>query len=273
LVLSGNTLYGVTFNGGPSGSGSVYALSTDGAGFTNLYSFTGDPVNADGASPNGLVMSGTTLYGTASGGGASGYGTVFALETNGTGFRTLHTFTAPGASLPGQGGYGTNSDGLMPDSGLVLSGDVLYAVTHAGGPSGSGTVFSLKTDGTGFTTLHNFSLTSPIPCPCHNTDGSRPGSRLLLSGNTLYGTTLGGGAFGYGTVFSIVLPVGPPTLDIRSVEGNVILTWSTNAAGFTLQSTGDLITWTNLAAPVLVNGLNTFTNPVSGAQQFYRLIH
>src|SRR5262245_34229495 len=30
LVLSSNTLYGTTFNGGPSGNGTVFELSTDG---------------------------------------------------------------------------------------------------------------------------------------------------------------------------------------------------------------------------------------------------
>jgi len=54
-----------------------------------------------------------------------------------------------------------------------------------------------------------------------------------------------------------------------------ILTWPTNAAGFTLQSTTDLVSpavWTTVSpGPVLVNGQNTVTNPVSGTQQFYRL--
>ena len=42
----------------------------------------------------GLILSGNTLYGTAYYGGSAGNGTVFALNTNGTGFTTLHTFTA-----------------------------------------------------------------------------------------------------------------------------------------------------------------------------------
>ena len=58
--------------------------------------------------------------------------------------------------------------------------------------------------------------------------------------------------------------------------GGIILTWSTNAIGFTLQSTtnlGSLAVWsTNSPAPVVVNGQNTVTNPISGAHQFYRLV-
>src|SRR5437016_4639603 len=84
LVSSGNTLYGTARAGGSSGGGTVFALSTDGTGFTNLHSFTStayDPssgfsTNGDGRSPAGLIISGDILYGTAFSGGASGYGTV-----------------------------------------------------------------------------------------------------------------------------------------------------------------------------------------------------
>jgi formylglycine-generating enzyme required for sulfatase activity len=61
---------------------------------------------------------------------------------------------------------------------------------------------------------------------------------------------------------------------IRSAA-NVILTWPTNATGFTLQSTTNLVSpavWTTVVpGPVVVNGNNTVTNPISGSQQFYRL--
>ena len=97
---------------------------------------------------------------------------------------------------------------------------------------------------------------------------------MILSGNTLYGTANGGGSSGNGTVFSLTLP-GPPQLTIIPSGPYVILTWPTNAAGFTLQSTTNLVSpavWTtNSPAPVVVNGQNTVTNPISGAQQFYRL--
>ena len=47
LILSGNTLYGTTVDGGSSGYGTVFAVHTDGTGFTNLHSFT----DSDGALP------------------------------------------------------------------------------------------------------------------------------------------------------------------------------------------------------------------------------
>jgi beta-glucanase (GH16 family) len=66
-----------------------------------------------------------------------------------------------------------------------------------------------------------------------------------------------------------------PQLTIIPSGANVVLMWPTNATGFTLESTANLgssAAWsTNSAAPVVVNGQNTVTNPISGTQQFFRL--
>ena len=96
LILSSNTLYGTAADGGSSGWGTVFAVNTDGLGFTNLHIFTGlSGTSSDGALPYaGLVLSGNTLYGTTAFGGSSGVGTVFKLNTDGTGFTNLHSFTA-----------------------------------------------------------------------------------------------------------------------------------------------------------------------------------
>ena len=65
-----------------------------------------------------------------------------------------------------------------------------------------------------------------------------------------------------------------PLLNMFSSGGNVVLTWPTNIAGFSLESATNLTSgaW-NLVAPipVVINGLNTVTNPVSGGQMFFRL--
>jgi len=203
-----------------------------------------------------LVISGNTLYGTASNGGTNGTGTVFALNTDGTGFTALYHFTpAPYAQV--------NSDGAYPNGGFFVSGNTLYGTAGGGGTNGNGTAFALKTDGTGFTNLYSFTAFSGSPAT--NSDGIYPNGGLILSGNTLYGTAWGGGTNGTGTVFSLALA--GPQLTIAHSGTNVILTWPTNATGFTLEST------TNLAAPVwiTVSGQNTVTNPISGTQKFYRL--
>jgi uncharacterized repeat protein (TIGR03803 family) len=206
LILSGKTLYGTTSAGSSLGNGTIFAVNTDGTGFTVLHAFTASPgsnaTNNDGASPQGaLTLSGKTLYGTATGGGNSGNGTVFALNTGGTGFTVLHTFTAS------SGTNAVNSDGMSPESKLVLSGNTLYGTAPHGGTAGNGTVFAVNTDGTGFTVLHTFTAT-PVS-NATNSDGTVPQAGLILSGNTLYGAAASGGSSGCGTVFSLVLPAHP----------------------------------------------------------------
>jgi uncharacterized repeat protein (TIGR03803 family) len=199
LVLSGNTLYGATGGGGSFGVGTVFAIHTDGTGFTNLHSFFGG--TNEGGNPQGsLILSGNTLYGTTSSGGGGtissggglGNGTVFALNTDGTGFTNLHSFSSLVRETTPPYPY-TNSDGALPQSGLVLSGNVLYGTAKDGGSFGLGAVFAVHTDGTGFTNLHSFNLS----------DGANPETGLVLSGNTLYGTTFAGGSLSHGTVFAI----------------------------------------------------------------------
>ena len=116
----------------------VFAVNTDGTGFTNLHNFTarsiGPPyvgTNSEGASPSGgLLLSGNTLYRTTANGGSGGVGTVFALNTDGTGFTNLHSFAAGGYDRSGDF---TNSDGAFPEAGLILSGNTLYGTTTHGG--------------------------------------------------------------------------------------------------------------------------------------------
>jgi uncharacterized repeat protein (TIGR03803 family) len=190
LLLAGKTLFGTTLYGGSAGVGAIFAVNTNGTGFTNLFSFA----SAEPNSPyGGLILAGPTLYGTASAGGAGGNGAVFAINTNGTGFTVLHSFTAT-AGDAGYNGDGTNSDGSSPADALIISGNTLYGTAQYGGLFGNGTVFALNTNGSGFTNLHSFTGTN---------DGASPEAGLLLSGPFLYGTTLAGGLSGDGTVFGV----------------------------------------------------------------------
>ena len=264
LVVSGNTLYGTAYSGGSSDAGTVFAVNTDGTGFTALHSFASlyynDAIdaytNSDGAGPQaGLVLSGDTLYGTASQGGNGGNGAVFAVNTDGTGFMNLHSFA-------------DGSDGAYPVAGLVLLGNTLYGTAEEGGSSDYGTVFRVNGDGTGFTPLHSFAG--------YSSDGAYPMAGVILSGNTLFGTAESGGSSDYGTVFSLSLvSASRPQLTILASGADVILTWPVNAAGFTLQSTTNLLSpgvWNAVSPePVVVNGENTVTNVISGTQKFYRL--
>ena len=122
-----------------------------------------------------------------------------------------------------------------------------------------------------FTNLYSFTATSGSSST--NSDGANPVAGLILSGNTLYGTTSQGGSSGYGTVFS--LSFGTPQLAINRSGTNVVLTWPTNATGFTFQSTTNLVlttVWSNVSpAAVVVNTNNAVTNAISDKQKFYRL--
>jgi hypothetical protein len=106
---------------------------------TTLYAFMGW---LDDANPYGrLLLSGDTLYGTTSGVDCCS-GSVFSLQTNGTGFRTLHNFDliSPG--------------GRSPQAGLLLSDGTLLGTVASGGTNQGGTVFSIGTNGANFRVIY-----------------------------------------------------------------------------------------------------------------------
>src|ERR1051326_4989505 len=80
-------------------------------------------------------------------------------------FRTLYDFTAGDYDLSQTYTPVTNGDGRVPWSALLLSSNILYGTAAAAGLYGSGTVFALNTDGTGFRSVYNFSAldTSSFP--------------------------------------------------------------------------------------------------------------
>jgi uncharacterized repeat protein (TIGR03803 family) len=179
------------------------------------------------------------------------------MNTNGTGFTNLASFTAPGRGFP-----------LGP---IVLSGDRIYGSTYWGGTADEGTIYSVRTNGTGFVILHQF---PPRFGPdLTNNFGARPHG-FSLFGNALYGATEGGGTWGYGTVFRLSFP--SPVLTIVPAGTDVLLKWAASPGGFNLQTATNLaapVVWiTNAAVPVIINGQNTVTNPAAGLQRFYRLI-
>ena len=97
-------------------------------------------------------------------------------------FTTLHSFNEESA------------DGVEPPAVATVSGNALYGTASSGGTTGSGTIFKLNTDGTLYSTVYNFTATSPFT----NSDGASPVGGLVLSGNTLYGTAPNGGVSGHG---------------------------------------------------------------------------
>ncbi len=192
LTLNGTMLYGTTFNGGVYGRGSVFAINTNGTGYAVIYSFSNSP---DAGFPEGkLLVVSNVIYGTSSSGGSSVYwGTIFKLSTNGNNYSILHSFIGP--TVPA-----TNSDGGVPKAGLLFNGGLLYGVTSSGGGGNDGTIFQISTNGNGFTTLYNFTPTSNNT----NSDGAIPQVGLVLNGNALSGTCDYGGSATNGTLFNLI---------------------------------------------------------------------
>lgn len=88
LLLVGSTLYGVTMYGGTNKEGALYAIGTNGAGFTNLHSFTG---GNGGEGPMGrLAISGNMLYGTTYEGG-NDEGIIYGYKPTAWGLPTCAT--------------------------------------------------------------------------------------------------------------------------------------------------------------------------------------
>ena len=239
LTPLGATLLGTGGSGGTSVGGTIFSINTNGAGYTQYQNF-GSAMN-DGVFPNaGLTQLGSKFYGaTAQGGGSGSVGTIFGVNTDGTGLTFLHKF------LDGA------NDGTFAFSDLIAVGTKLYGTTNQGGASNKGIVFSFDTANSLFTVLHSFGSiandgTQPVggvtlvgstlygttqvggSSPTSGTiysmnldgtgyqvvhnflggfiDGSQPRADLTLVGNTLFGTTLGGGSTGNGTVFALAVP-------------------------------------------------------------------
>jgi len=115
-------------------------MDVSGSGFTILHSFA----NTDTWAPYGdLTLWGLMLYGMARNSGCSllGVGTIFQVNTDGSGFSISHVFSYGGANL---------TDGSTPMGSLLLLGSQLYGMTQSGGSSHNlGGVFSFNPAGSG----------------------------------------------------------------------------------------------------------------------------
>jgi len=172
------TLYGTTVNGGASGQGTVFSITTSGSEHV-LYSFSGIP---DGGHPSAsLIDVNGTLYGTTVLGGTHGDGTIFSMTTSGR-ESVLHSFS------------GHPSDGANPHASLIDVKGTLYGTTSSGGANGLGTVFSFGTIGKA-QVLHSFTG--------YPSDGANPNASLIDVKGMLYGTTSFGGTYKRGTAFTL----------------------------------------------------------------------
>ncbi|MGO8796487.1 MAG: choice-of-anchor tandem repeat GloVer-containing protein [Candidatus Sulfotelmatobacter sp.] len=188
--------WGTTYAGGAHGAGIVYELipPASGSGYTEKVLHSFNPGTGDGGTPaNSVVLDASgNVYGTAVTGGSHDGGIVFELSPSSGGTWTetiLHSFDNNG------------TDGANPYSALTFDGaGNLYGTTANGGSSGCGIVFELTPGSSGApwteTILHSFSNST--------SDGCTPYAGIAVDGfATYYGTTNRGGAYGYGTIYSL----------------------------------------------------------------------
>src|ERR1700730_1133405 len=187
LASDGN-LYGTTFNGGSSGNGTVFRMTTAGA-IKTIYNFTA--IGSDGSGPVGPLTQGKdgNLYGTTEyGGGVNDWGTTFKLTLSGI-ETVLHVFDP-------------KIDGANPSAGLLASSfGNFYRLTGYGGTDGDGPLFEMTAGGS-YTKLVDFTGdagTAP---------GQFPLTTLMQHTNgSLYGLAFyGGGPSGVGTFYSFTPP-------------------------------------------------------------------
>lgn len=130
VVQCGNILYGMTTNGGMSNYGAIFSLSLVDGSLHVIHNF--DSSHHDGRNPYGsLLLVGSQLYGTTRKGGDYGGGTVFVINTDGSGYSRLHNFG------------GTKHDGVKPIDNVILLNGNLYGMASEGGDFGQGTIFSV----------------------------------------------------------------------------------------------------------------------------------
>ncbi|MEO9871764.1 MAG: choice-of-anchor tandem repeat GloVer-containing protein, partial [Ekhidna sp.] len=182
LLYSHGALWGVTRFGGDKDDGAIYTIDLDGANFEVVHYFD-ESVN--GAEPvTGLIKYQNQLLGlTSKGGPAFGLGTIFSIEVSTQSYELIHEFES------GSVFFGTSWAAL-----LELEGKI-YGTTNREGANGYGEIFRLNPDGTGFTILHEFDLTT----------GGEPFGKLVYSNSKIWGTCSIGGEIGNGVIFNVEL--------------------------------------------------------------------
>ena len=99
-----------------------------------------------------------------------------------------------------------SADGKFPLAGLLEYHGAFYGTTAEGGDDGYGTAFKLTPPAKGKTAWTKTVLYS-FTGHTNGWDGEYPEGDLIVGrGGALYGTTNGGGLYGYGTAFKLVPP-------------------------------------------------------------------
>lgn len=130
---SDGTLFGTTSAGGSDGFGAIFSVKPDGSGFLTLRSFSGS--NGDGRVPwSGLTYGADgKLYGTTQFGGGAVNGSVYRINSDGSGYEKLHGFgTAPGDGANPLAALTATPEGTLAGSTNTNPGTLF--LVHSGQP-------------------------------------------------------------------------------------------------------------------------------------------
>jgi uncharacterized repeat protein (TIGR03803 family) len=197
LLVDGKRLYGTTQSNG-SDSGTVFSATATGAvKVIHTFSAFGQ---GGGNDPSGFLSEHNgSLFGTTTLGGAHSSGTMFEISSSG---KLTQIYTVK-----------SGMDGFDAESPLIVEGtggaETIYGVTHSGGVTNQGTVFSLDP------TTHKDRLIYQFT---GYADGGNPHGNIVIIGGVLYGAATDGGAgscaigsvqnAGCGAIFSVDLATG-----------------------------------------------------------------
>jgi uncharacterized repeat protein (TIGR03803 family) len=217
LITDDTYLYGLAQYGGTNSGGVVYKIKLDGTDYQVLHHFT----NEEGTRPDGtLVLVDGYLYGSTYENGLNTDGCIFKIKTDGTEFEILlnlddmyvpHMITDgtnlmwmvymdlnPGedgmkfCKLPLQGGAlemtHVHSQFFLLTGMPVVVSNTIYGVNTSGGNFGSGYLFKINFDGTGFEIIYHFDVVF---------------NSVNYDGEYFYGTSTYGGANSSGVLFKI----------------------------------------------------------------------
>jgi uncharacterized repeat protein (TIGR03803 family) len=163
----------------------LFKIDTSGNNFEPFFSGTGSSI--DISRSNGqvnldiLLVNNTTIFFPTFQFGRNDGGALNQCDTSGTGSDVFH--------------FGNSTNGFRPNGGVIKASDgKLYGTTGIGGPEGSGVIFSMNADGTGYSVLKRLT----------DAEGYNPSGKLLeASDGKLYGACRDGGANNSGCIFRL----------------------------------------------------------------------
>ena len=174
-------LYGNSTSGGLNAVGDIFSYNPGTNDYTTLYSMD----SLSGYYPRGPIIKASnnnSLFGMTNNGGLFDKGVFYEFNLTNNTYTKRHDFDI--------------TSGQLPNGGVVQStvNNKIYGMTTSGGTNSGGVIFSYDIPTTTFSIVHDFSFF---------TGWTTFGTMRQASNGLLYGMAFGGGAGGYGVIFSL----------------------------------------------------------------------